>query len=43
LRGVPSDKEIGETYGVQWAERFHYLGPQQSKLEEYIRSNAMHK
>ena len=43
LRGVPSDKEIGKIYGVQWAERFHYKGTQESKLEEYIRSNAVKK
>jgi len=43
LRGVPSDKEIGKIYGVQWAERFHYIGTQESKLEEYIRSNAVKK
>lgn len=43
LRGVPSDKEIGKAYNVQWAERFHYIGPQESKLEQYIRSNAISK
>ena len=43
LRGVPSDKEIGKQYGLEWAERFHYIGPQESKLEEYIRSNAVKK
>lgn len=43
LRGVPSDKEIGNKYGMEWAERFHYIGPQESKLEEYIRSNAVKK
>lgn len=43
LRGVPSDKEVGKPYGLEWAERFHYIGPQESKLEEYIRSNALEK
>ena len=43
LRGVPSDKEIGMKYGMEWAERFHYIGPQESKLEQYIRSNAVKK
>lgn len=43
LRGVPSDKEIGKSYGVEWAERFHYIGPQESKLEEYIRKHAVVK
>ncbi len=43
LRGVPSDKEVGKTYGLKWAERFHYIGPQESKLEEYIKANAVNK
>jgi hypothetical protein len=40
LRGVPSDKELGKSYGLEWAERFHYIGPGESKLEEYIKSHA---
>ena len=43
IRGVPSDKEVGKPYGFEWAEQFHYIGPQASKLEEYIRSNALKK
>ncbi len=39
IRGVPSDKKIGEAYGLEWGERFHYIGPGESKLEEYIRSH----
>jgi len=41
LRGVPSDREVGEPYGLQWAERFHYLGPQKSKLDAYIQEHAV--
>jgi len=41
LRGVPSDKVVGKPYGLEWAERFHYIGPRESKLEEYIRENAV--
>lgn len=41
LRTVPSDKKIGEKYGLAWAERFHYLGPTSSKLEDYIQKNAV--
>ena len=41
LRGVPSDKEIGKSYALEWAERFHYIGPRESKLEQYIRDNAV--
>ena len=37
LRGVPSDKELGKKYGVEWAEAFHYIGPNVSKMKEYIK------
>lgn len=43
LRGVPSDKEIGKMYGLEWAERFHYIGSQESKLEDYIKAQARNK
>jgi hypothetical protein len=39
IRGVPSDKEVGNAFGLEWAERFHHVGPRESKLEEYIKSN----
>lgn len=38
IRGVPSDKEPGKAYGLEWSEQFHYIGPKESKLEEYISS-----
>lgn len=41
LRGVPSDKEIGKQYGLEWAERFHYIGPTPSTLTQYIKDNAV--
>jgi hypothetical protein len=41
LRGVPSDKKTGEPYGLQWAERFHYFGPSENKLEEYSKANLV--
>jgi LmbE family N-acetylglucosaminyl deacetylase len=40
-RGVPSDKELGRKYGVEWAEAFHYIGPRQSQLERYISDHAV--
>ncbi len=43
LRGVPSDREIGEPYGLDWAERFHYIGPEASVLKEYIDEHAIDK
>lgn len=39
IRGIPSDKEIGAAYGLEWAERYHYIGPRKSKLEAYIKSH----
>lgn len=41
LRGVPSDKKIGEKYGLEWAERFHYIGPSKSMTDSYIQKNAV--
>lgn len=43
LRGVPSDKKTGEKYGLKWAEQFHYVGPSNSVMEEYIQKNAVDK
>jgi LmbE family N-acetylglucosaminyl deacetylase len=40
LRGVPSDRELGRKYGLEWAEPFHYIGPPQSKLDQYIAEHA---
>jgi len=39
-RGIPSDKELGRKYGLQWAEAFHYIGPRQSQLGRYISDHA---
>jgi LmbE family N-acetylglucosaminyl deacetylase len=39
IRGVPSDKEVGKAYDLEWAERFHYIGPRESRLDEYIKSH----
>lgn len=39
-RGVPSDRETGKKYGLEWAEAFHYIGPRPGMGEEYIRKNA---
>lgn len=43
LRGVPSDRKIGESYGLDWAERFHYIGPKDSNLDKYIEANAVRR
>jgi LmbE family N-acetylglucosaminyl deacetylase len=41
MRGIPSDRKMGEQYGVEWAERFRYFGPAAENLEEYISKNAI--
>ena len=40
-RGVPSDKEIGAEYGFAWAERFRYVGPNPSRMDQYIAQHAI--
>ena len=35
------DAELGKKYGVDYAEPFHYIGPPQSMLDEYIRKNRV--
>ena len=41
LRGVPSDREIGRQYGLEWAERFHYIGPQPNAVNAYVEKHAV--
>jgi LmbE family N-acetylglucosaminyl deacetylase len=38
---LAGDRELGNKYGVEYAEAFHYIGPPQSRLEDYIRRNAV--
>jgi LmbE family N-acetylglucosaminyl deacetylase len=38
-----STRELGEQYGLGWAERFHYIGPAENLLEDYIKKNAVVK
>ena len=35
-----SNRELGEQYGLGWAERYHYIGPAENLLEKYIKENA---
>ena len=41
LRGVPSDREVGRRFGLEWAEAFHYIGPAANRLDAYITDNAV--
>jgi hypothetical protein len=38
-----STRELGKMYGLGWAERFHYIGPDDNFLEKYIKENAILK
>jgi LmbE family N-acetylglucosaminyl deacetylase len=35
------DRINGAKYGLEWAECFHYIGPEPSKLDKYIQKNAV--
>ena len=35
------DRELGKKYGVEYAEAFHYIGTQPSRLDEYLRQNIV--
>lgn len=39
-RGIPSDRELGEKFGLGWAEAFYYRGPEKNMLEEYINARG---
>lgn len=43
LRGVPSDKEVGKPYQLEWAERFHYIGIEASQVTRYVDEHAKKK
>ena len=38
---LDNDRELGRQYGVDYAEKFHYIGPASSKLNDYIARNAV--
>ncbi len=40
-RGIPSDKSTGEKFGLEWAESFHYIGPRESRITDYITKNVV--
>jgi len=35
------DAEIGKRFGLAYAEAYHHIGPEPSKVEEYVRRNAV--
>ena len=38
---LDSDKKLGEKYGLDWAEAFHYIGPAPSKVSDYIQKKSV--
>jgi LmbE family N-acetylglucosaminyl deacetylase len=34
------NREVGRQYGLEYAEQFHYIGPEASPVETYIQQNA---
>jgi len=39
----PSNRETGKKYGLEWAEEFHYVGPEPSAATAYIQKNTIPK
>ncbi len=35
------NRELGQKHGLEWAEAFHYIGPEASTMEEYIQRHAV--
>ena len=41
MRGVASDRKVGQQYGLEWGERFHYIKNNISIIDEYVKKNAL--
>ena len=37
------DRETGLRYGLQWAEQYHYIGPEENRVQRHVRENAQSK
>lgn len=37
------DRAIGKEYGLQYAEQYHYIGPEPDEVSEYIKQNVKQK
>jgi hypothetical protein len=35
------NRVVGKKYGLQYAEEFHYIGPQQDEVGDYVKKNAV--
>jgi len=38
---LEKDRRLGQQYGVEYAEAFHYIGPASSRVEQYVRDHAV--
>jgi LmbE family N-acetylglucosaminyl deacetylase len=38
---LAGNRALGQKYGVEYAEAFHYIGPPKSRIEDYIKQNAV--
>jgi LmbE family N-acetylglucosaminyl deacetylase len=38
---LAGDRALGQKYGVEYAEAFHYIGPAQSRVEDYVKQHAI--
>lgn len=35
------DRETGRRHGLEWAEAFHYIGPEEDRVQRYVRDHAV--
>ena len=38
---LADDRALGRKYGVEYAEAFHYIGPQRSPIEDYVKQHSV--
>jgi LmbE family N-acetylglucosaminyl deacetylase len=38
---LAGNRELGKKYGVEYAEAFHYIGPPHSRVDDYVKKNAV--
>jgi LmbE family N-acetylglucosaminyl deacetylase len=38
---LAGNRELGKEYGVEYAEAFHYIGPPKSRVDDYVKRNAV--
>jgi len=38
---LANDAALGKKYGLDWAEQFHYIGPEKPPAEDYVKQHAV--